>query len=234
MKLNFKRGLIHGLPVCLGYLSVSFGFGITAVSSGLTPLEAIAISATNLTSAGQAAGVNIIVSAGSYIEMILTQFIINLRYALMGISLTQRLDKSFTVPHRMVAAFGITDENFAIAYSQPQKVKPSYMYGMVLISFMGWVLGTVLGSFAGTLLPQIVTGALGIMLYAMFIAIVVPPARKERNVLFAVGLSIALSLLFTYLMPFISSGFAIILCAVISSALAAAFFPRKDEEEEEI
>ncbi len=231
MKLTFKRGVIQGFPICLGYLSVSFGFGITAVANGLTPLQATLISALNLTSAGQAAGVGIIAAMGSYIEMILSQFIINLRYALMGISLTQKLDSSFTIPHRMAAAFGITDEIFAVAYSQDGKVKPSYMYGMVFIAWLGWVGGTLLGSLAGTVLPAILTGALGIMLYAMFIAIVVPPAKENRNILFAVLLAVLLSTAFYYLAPFISSGFAIIICAVIASIAAALLFPVKEAEE---
>ncbi len=231
MKLTFKRGVIQGFPICLGYLSVSFGFGITAVANGLTPLQATLISALNLTSAGQAAGVGIIAAMGSYIEIILSQFIINLRYALMGISLSQKLDSSFTIPHRIAAAFGITDEIFAVAYSQDGKVKPSYMYGMVFISWLGWVGGTLLGSLAGTVFPAILTGALGIMLYAMFIAIVVPPAKENRNILFAVLLAVLLSTAFYYLAPFISSGFAIIICAVIASVTAALLFPVKEAEE---
>ena len=231
MKLTFKRGVIQGFPICLGYLSVSFGFGITAVANGLTPLQATLISALNLTSAGQAAGVGIIAAMGSYIEIILSQFIINLRYALMGISLSQKLDSSFTIPHRMAAAFGITDEIFAVAYSQDSKIKPCYMYGMVFISWLGWVGGTLLGSLAGTVLPAILTGALGIMLYAMFIAIVVPPAKENRNILFAVLLAVLLSTVFYYLAPFISSGFAIIICAVIASVTAALLFPVKEAEE---
>lgn len=127
MKLSFKKGLVHGLPICLGYLSVSFGFGISAVASGLSVFEATLISATNLTSAGQAAGIEIIAAAGSYIEMALTQFIINLRYALMGISLSQKLDNSYSVPARLVTSFGITDEIFAVAYSRNEKVTPVYM-----------------------------------------------------------------------------------------------------------
>ncbi len=231
MKLTFRRGVIHGFPICLGYLSVSFGFGITAVANGLTPLQATLISAFNLTSAGQAAGVGIIATMGSYIEMVLSQFIINLRYALMGISLTQKLDNCFITPHRMIAAFGITDEIFAVAYSQDGKIKPCYMYGMIFISWLGWVGGTLLGSLAGTVLPAIITGALGIMLYAMFIAIVVPPARQNGNILFAVLIATVLSIACYYLAPFISSGFAIIICAVIASTIAAIVFPVKEGEE---
>ena len=231
MKLTFKKGLLHGFPIFLGYLSVSFGFGIAAVSSGLTPLEATIISASNLTSAGQAAGIGIIAGMGSYIEMILSQLIINIRYALMGVSLSQKVDTSFNLPHRMLAAFGITDEIFAIAYSQDKKITPSYMYGMILISWLGWTSGTLLGAFAGEILPSIITGAMGIMLYAMFVAIFIPPAKENKSVLVAVSVSIVLSVVFYYALPFITSGFSVIICAVVASTLAAIVFPIKEDAE---
>ena len=230
MKLTFGKGVIHGLPIFLGYLSVSFGLGITAVSSGLSFLEATVISATNLTSAGQAAGIEVIAAAGTLIEMALTQFIINLRYALMGISLSQKLDKSFSVPYRMVTAFGITDEIFALSYSQKSPVTPNYMLGMIFISWLGWTCGTLVGALAGSFLPAIITGALGIMLYAMFVAIVVPVARDNKKVLFAALISVVLSVFFKYLTN-LSSGFTIIICAIIASVIAALIFPVSEVEE---
>ncbi|MGN0578783.1 MAG: AzlC family ABC transporter permease, partial [Ruminiclostridium sp.] len=184
--MHFFKGLYHGIPIALGYLSVSFGFGIMAVKAGLSILAAVGISVTNLTSAGQAAGVAIIAAGGSYIEMALTQLVINIRYSLMGLSLSQRLDKSFTTPHRLLASFGITDEIFAVASAQPGKVTPWYMYGLILISFLGWSGGTLLGAAAGQFLPAEITDAMGIVLYGMFLAIIIPPARKEKSVLTAV------------------------------------------------
>ncbi len=230
MKLSFGKGVIHGLPIFLGYLSVSFGLGITAVSSGLSFVEATIISATNLTSAGQAAGIEIIASAGTLIEMALTQLIINLRYALMGISLSQKLDSSFSVPSRMITAFGITDEIFALTYSQKSPITAAYMLGMIFISWVGWTSGTLVGALAGSFLPAVITGALGIMLYAMFVAIVVPVARENKKVLFASLISIALSVTFKYLTS-LSAGFAIIICAITASAVAALVFPIKEAQE---
>ena len=145
MQKPFIKGLSHGLPICLGYFSVSFGFGILAVKSGLASIEAIIISLTNLTSAGQAAGVGIIAAGGTVIEMALTQLVINLRYSLMGLSLSQKLSDKFTTPHRLLVSYGITDEIFAMAASQKDKLVPSYMYGMILISMLGWVGGTAAG-----------------------------------------------------------------------------------------
>ena len=229
---HFLKGLIHGIPIFLGYLSVSFGFGITAVKSGLTVMEAAAISLFNLTSAGQAAGVGIIAAGGSIIEMILAQFTINLRYSLMSLSLSQKLDKSFTTPRRLIASYGITDEIFALASAQPGKLTPWYMYGMILISTFGWVLGTVLGAAAGSLLPADISDALGLMLYGMFLAIIIPPARKEKGVLVAVLIAAAVSCGIYFLLPFITSGFSVIICAVIAAAICAFVFPHRDDDDE--
>lgn len=229
----FFKGMYHGIPIALGYLSVSFGFGIMAVQSGLSILDAALISITNLTSAGQAAGVGIIAAGGTLIEMIATQFVINVRYALMAISLSQKLDSSFTVPHRLAASYGITDEIFAVASAQSEPVTPPYMYGLILVSFLGWSTGTVLGAAAGELLPTAVTNAMGIVLYGMFLAIIIPPARKHKSVLFVVTAAAAISILFRYVFTSVSGGFAVIISSVIAAALGAWLFPVKEDGEEE-
>lgn len=230
MNAQFRKGLLNGVPIALGYLSVSFGFGIMAVQKGLSVFSAVMISVTNLTSAGQAAGVEIIAAGGALLEMALTQLIINIRYSLMGISLSQKLDKSFTVPHRLCASFGITDEIFAVASAQVHPVTPAYMYGLIFISFLGWSMGTFLGAAAGEILPPIITSAMGIVLYGMFIAIIIPPARKQRSVLFVVVMAAAISILFRYVFTSVSSGFSIIISACIASAVTALIFPVKEED----
>ncbi|MBR6791591.1 MAG: AzlC family ABC transporter permease [Ruminococcus sp.] len=232
MNLNFRKGMFHGLPIALGYLSVSFGFGIMAVKSGLSVFASAMISVTNLTSAGQVAGVGIIVAGGTLFEMALTQLIINLRYSLMSLSLSQKLSPEFTLRHRLMASYGITDEIFAVASSQPCLLTPSYMYGMILVAFLGWVSGTVLGASAGEILPKEVTDAMGIVLYGMFLAIIIPPSRKQKSVLFTVVLSALISILFRYVFTDISSGFAIIISALVSASVGALLFPVKDDEEE--
>ncbi|MDE6035766.1 MAG: AzlC family ABC transporter permease [Ruminococcus sp.] len=228
---DFLKGISHGIPIALGYLSVSFGFGIKAVSVGISVLWASLISATNLTSAGQTAGVDIIAVGGTLIEMILVQLTINIRYSLMAISLSQKLDSNFTLPHRLIASYGITDEIFGVCSAQKQKLTPSYMYGIILISAIGWVSGTALGATAGQLLPASISNALGIVLYGMFIAIIIPPARRQKSVLVAVILSALTSILFKYLFTAVSSGFAVIISAVIASVVCAIMFPVGEEEE---
>ena len=231
MKSDFIKGIRDGIPICLGYLSVSFGFGILAVGLGLSVLSAVGISMTNLTSAGQVAGVGIIAAGGSLIEMALTQLVINIRYSLMGISLSQKLDGSFNTAHRMIASFGITDEIFAVAVSQ-KSVSPFYMYGLIIISALGWVSGTFLGAAAGNILPASVSSAMGIVLYGMFLAIIIPPSKKEKGVLFSVIIAALFSTVFEYLIDFVSGGFAIIICSVTAAAICSVLFPIPEEQEE--
>lgn len=225
LKSPFTKGLSNGIPIALGYFSVSFGFGIMAVQSGLTAFQAIMISLTNLTSAGQAAGVGIIAAGGTLIEMALTQFVINLRYSLMGLSLSQKLSVKFTTPHRMIASFGITDEIFAVASSQKEKLVPSYMYGLIMISALGWTGGTAAGAIAGLGLPETLTAAMGMLLYGMFVAIIVPAARACRKDLIVICLAALFSVACKYLLSSLSSGFAIIISAVLAAVIGALLFP---------
>lgn len=226
---DFILGLKDGLPIALGYLSVSFGFGITAVRAGLSVLDAFIISLTNLTSAGQAQGVSIIAANGTLLEMAVVQLVINIRYALMAVSLSQNLDRSFTLRHRFLAAYGITDEIFAVCATKKKPVTPMLMYGIIVISTAGWTLGTFLGASAGEILPERMRSALGIMLYGMFIAIVVPQARKSRNVLIVVMTAVSLSTVCKYLLPMISGGFVVIICGITASLAGALLFPVKEE-----
>lgn len=232
MNSQFLKGISHGIPIALGYLSVSFGFGIVAVKANIPTLAAVIISATNLTSAGQAAGIGIIENHGTIIEMALTQLTINLRYALMALTLSQKLDPSFTLPHRLVASYGITDEIFAVASSQPVRLTPKYMYGMIFISALGWTGGTFLGAAAGNLLPLAVTNAMGIVLYGMFIAIIIPPARKSKKILIVVLIAASISIVFHFFIPVVSDGFAVIISAVVASVIGALLFPVKEDKGE--
>ena len=225
VKSPFIIGLTHGIPISLGYFSVSFGFGIMAVKSGISIVNSIIISLTNLTSAGQAAGVGIIAACGTILEMAATQFVINLRYSLMGLSLSQKLSDKFTTLHRIIASFGITDEIFAVASSQKEKLVPSYMYGLISISALGWVCGTAAGAIAGSALPTALTAAMGILLYGMFIAIIIPAAKSSKKDLTVICIAAAFSMIFKYFLPAVSFGFAIIFSAIGASVIGALLFP---------
>ena len=231
MRSDYLKGMYHGLPIGLGYLSVSFGFGITAINAGLTVLEAVGISLTNLTSAGQVAGVAIIAAAGTIIEMIITQLVINIRYSLMAISLSQKVDGSFNTLQRLLVSFGITDEIYAVAIAQQGKVSAAYMKGLILTPMIGWVGGTLLGAVAGQILPQMLTATMGIMLYGMFIAIIVPPAKKQHSIILAIALAIATNIILYYCLPMINSGFAVVISALLASVITAIFFPIKEDVE---
>ena len=226
--LSFKVGMKDGLPIGLGYLSVSFAFGVQASIAGIPIFMSVFISMTNLTSAGQLAGLTIIASLGTFLEMILTQLVINARYFLMSITLSQKLDDGFTFSHRLLSSAFITDEIFAVASSKPSFINKKYFYGLVILPYFGWALGTLLGAAAGNVLPVQITNALGIALYAMFIAIIIPPSLKSIGISFAVILSAGLSCLF-YFLPVlknnVSGGLATIICALLTSIVVAGLFP---------
>lgn len=230
---SFAKGIKDGLPICFGYLSVAFAFGIFAMAHGLTIFESVLMSMTNVTSAGQLAAVPIIAGGGTLIELAVSQLVINLRYALMSVSLSQKLGPSVRLIDRFVISFVNTDEVFAVASSQEGTVGRRYLYGLILTPFLGWSAGTLLGAAAGEFLPDIVISALGVAIYAMFIAIVLPKAKRHRPTAGCVLIAIALSCAFYYLpgLKDIPSGFTVIICAVIAAAVMAIVAPVGEEEE---
>lgn len=230
---SFAKGIRNGLPICFGYLSVAFAFGIFSIANGLTVPEAVLMSMTNVTSAGQLAAVPIIAGGGTLIELAVSQLVINLRYALMSVSLSQKLGGSVRMIDRFVIAFVNTDEVFAVASSQNGAVGKKYLYGLILTPFLGWTSGTLLGAVAGNLLPSVVISALGVAIYAMFVAIVFPKAKKHRPTAICVLIAIALSCAFRYIpvLQAVPSGFSVIICAVIAAALMAWLAPIKEAGE---
>ena len=230
--MNFRTGVHHGIPIALGYFSVATAFGLIAVNGGCTAVEALFISLFNVTSAGQFAGVTVMASAGSYIEMAMTQFLINARYSLMSISLSQKVDSRFTTLPRILLSTFITDEIYAVAIGQKEDVSAKYYAGLSCLPYVGWAAGTFFGAFMGNILPQVLTTSLSIGLYGMFIAIVVPVVKSSRKTLIIVGISLAISCLLYFIPAFdkVSAGFAIIISAVIASAAGAVLFPIDDEE----
>ncbi|MDD6483300.1 MAG: AzlC family ABC transporter permease [Clostridiales bacterium] len=229
---EYKHGLRDGIPIALGYFSVSFAFGIMAAEAGLEVWEAALVSLMNVTSAGQFAGVTVMAALGSYIEMALTQLVINLRYSLMAISLSQKADGKFRGIWRALLGFGITDEVFAAAAGKDGEVSRSYFAGIISLPIISWTAGTLCGAVLGNVMPEFITNALGVALYGMFIAIVIPKAKESRKILAAVIMSAVISLMVKYIPWFsgISSGFAIIICAVAASAVCALIFGGKENE----
>ncbi len=231
-RTEYKKGLETGIPVGLGYFSVSFGFGAMAIAQGLKALDATLISATNLTSAGQFAGLTLIVAMGTLWEMIMTQVVINSRYSLMSIALAQRMGERIGFLPRLLIAYFNTDEIFALAMARTEPLTVPFMLGLGTLPFLGWTGGTLMGALAGSVLPADIRAALGVMLYGMFIAIVVPPAKQEKPVLITVILALTASCLFAWVpaLQNVSAGISIVICTVAAAAAAAAIFPVADEE----
>ena len=230
---SWKQGLQDGIPIALGYVSVSFAFGMMASNQGIPVWASVVISFSNLTSAGQFAGLGIIAANGSMMEMALSQFVINLRYFLMSLSLTQKLDEKTKTLQRAVIAHGITDEIFALSSSKPKKVGFLYMISLMFLPILGWTGGTFLGAAASTLLPVILRDSLGIMIYGMFLAIIIPPCRTSKNIGIVVLIAAVTSCLFQVLSAYISigSGFVIILCTLFAAGVGAFLFPIDGEEQ---
>ncbi len=231
---SFAKGVRDGIPICLGYMAVSFAFGIFAVGLGLSVPETLLVSMTNVTSAGQLAGVPIIASSGSFLELAATQLIINLRYSLMSVSLSQKLGKSIKLKDRFLIAAENTDEVFAVAMSQKGTVGRRYMYGLMLPPYLGWSGGTLVGAIAGNILPEILISAFGVAIYGMLIAVVIPETKKNRATALCALCAVAMSCAFKYIpvMNKVPSGFVIMICAVTISAVFAIIAPVKTSEDE--
>ena len=230
---DFKHGLRSGIPIGLGYLAVSFSFGIMAVSFGFTWWQAVLISMLTVTSAGQLSAISTMLTPGRYAEMLISQFTINLRYSFMSVSLSQKTSESFSGIKRWMLGFFMTDEIFAVASAQ-KTVTPIFFLGLSTLPYLGWTCGTLLGSVVGSVLPEIVMNCLCLAIYGMFLAIILPDARKSKAVLTVICTACVLHCLFYYL-PFlnkISTGIAISICAIVAATLGALLFPVGNEDED--
>jgi predicted branched-subunit amino acid permease len=232
--VQWKNGLRDGVPIFLGYFAVSFAFGIMAKKAGLTAFQAVFMSFTNLTSAGQFASLALIGSAAPYLEMAITQLVINLRYCLMSCSLSQKLGPQTPLLHRFLVAFGVTDEIFGVSVCREGSLSPFYCYGLMSMGIPGWSLGTLCGVISGGLLPGRIVSALSVALYGMLIAVIVPPAKGNKVLSGIILISMTMSLLFA-MIPFlsqISSGFKIIILTLLIAGAAALLFPVKEAANE--
>ena len=228
-KVAFKKGIVAGIPIALGYFAVAFTFGMMAVQGGLSIGQSVLISLTNVTSAGQFAGLDIILAQGTLWEMALTQLIINLRYCLMSLAISQKLDKRFKFFHRFFIAFGMTDEIFGVSAASPGKSSPFFHYGAMLVAIPGWTIGTLVGAVAGSVLPAKIISALNVAIYGMFLAIIIPPCKENKAIAFAVAASFALSSAAAFIPAIgdIPSGIKTVALTVIVSVAAAILFPIK-------
>ncbi|MED3763577.1 AzlC family ABC transporter permease [Ureibacillus sp. FSL K6-8385] len=228
----WKKGVKTGIPVAFGYFAVSFSFGILCKKAGLNPFEAVLMSATNLTSAGQFAGLSMITAMATLIEIVLAQLIINSRYFLMSFSLSQKIPTDTPIYHRLLLSYGITDEIFGVSIAQPGKLNPYFMYGVMTAAVPGWTLGTLFGVASGNIFPERITSALSIALYGMLLAVIIPPAKKNKAIAGMIVVSMLFSSLFAIIpvLKNISSAVKIIVLTVVIAGCAAFFFPLKEDE----
>lgn len=230
----FCDGMRDGLPIGLGYFAVAFSLGIAARTAGLDVLQATLASLLCNASAGEYAGFTVIAANSAYIEMVAVTLVANARYVLMSCAMSQRFAPDTSAWHRVAMGFDITDELFGIAMARPGSLEPSYTYGAMLVSVPMWAAGTALGAAAGNILPAVVVTALGVALYGMFIAIIIPPARRERAVGIAVAVSFAASYAMSRITVFsgISEGTRTVILTLAIAAAAAVIFPRGDDMED--
>lgn len=233
-KTWFLKGMRDGIPIALGYFAVSFTLGIAARKAGMTAVQSGIMSAAMLASAGEYAGIHAIATGAGFLEIAVTELVVNLRYMLMSSALSQKVRRDKPFYHRLLMAYTVTDEIFGISVAVDGRLHPAYMYGAASVAAPGWVIGTMLGVVIGMILPARVMSALNVALYGMFLACVIPPSRKSRVVAGVVVVSMAASWAFTKLpgLNQISSGFQIILLTILVSAAAAICFPVKEEKED--
>lgn len=230
-KQAFVQGIKDGIPIALGYFAVAFSLGIAAKNIGLNPFQGYLSSFLNHASAGEYAEFTVIASQAPYWEMVLIILVANARYLLMSTALSQRFDPKTKIGHRILVGFGITDEIFGAAINRPGFIEPWYVYGLMLLPIPVWATGTAIGVVAGNILPAAVTSALSVALYGMFIAIIIPPARKSRVIALIVAVSFVLSFIADKLLSVITSGMRTIILTVVISALAALIFPHEEDEQ---
>lgn len=229
---EFGAGLRDGIPIALGYFTVCIAFGLQVVTAGMPPWVIGVQSATNLSSSGQFAGIAVIIAGGSALQLALTVAVVNLRYVLMSLSLSQKLEPGITWWQRMLVAYGVTDEIFALAMRR-DRVPWTYYVGLTLVPIVGWTSGGLVGAIAGTMLPPSIQAAMGVLLYAMFVAVVVPPAKGSRSIMAVVGVAAVTSTLLAFL-PVVNTievGWRIIIATLIAAAFGATVFPVPAEQE---
>lgn len=231
-RIYFLKGIKNGFPIALGYLAVAFTLGITARNAGMTAWQATLTSLACNASAGQYAGFTVIAAGGTYMEMAVMELVANLRYLLMSCSLSQKFSPDTKLFHRFLVGYDVTDEIFGVAIAEPGLLNPFYNYGMMTLAIPGWALGTFFGVIMGNVLPASVVSALSVGLYGMFIAIIIPPARKSRILAVLIVISMTASYIFSKLplTASVSSGMRAIILTVIIAGIAAVLFPVKEEE----
>lgn len=234
-KQVFKEGFTDGIPIALGYLAVAFSLGILARKANFTPLQGFVNSFLNHASAGEYAVYTVVAASSGFIEMAIMTAVVNARYLLMSTALSQKFDSNTSIIHRILVGFTVTDELFAITIKRPGLIQPIYNYGAFLVAVLGWSFGTAFGILAGELMPLRVVSAFSVALYGMFLACIMPEARKHRVVAVLIIISFVLSYVANKLTIFsnISAGTKTIILTVVIATFAAILFPHPEVEDDD-
>ena len=228
----FLEGMRDGMPICLGYVAVAFSLGIAARRAGIDAFQGFLMSFLNNASAGEYALITTIAADAGYLEAAVITLVANARYLLMSTALSQRFSPDEKIRHRLLVSYDITDELFGIAIAREGYLEPMYSYGAFAVAIPGWAFGTAFGIIMGNLLPALIVRALGVALYGMFLAIIIPPAKKDKIVGVLVVISFAASFVLSR-MPVTadwSEGTRTILLTILIAGVAAVLFPKKEEE----
>ncbi|SCZ77447.1 AzlC family ABC transporter permease [Pseudobutyrivibrio xylanivorans] len=233
--LAYREGTKDGVPIALGYFAVAFSLGILARNANFTPLQGFINSFLNHASAGEYAVYTVVAAGASYVEMAIMTLVVNARYLLMSTALSQKFDSTTSMLHRMCVGFTVTDELFAITIKRPGHIEPFYNYGAFIIAVLGWCFGTSCGIIAGELMPLRLVSAFSVALYGMFLACIMPEARKHRIVAVLIIISFVLSYIASRVSLFagISSGTKTIILTVVIASIAAIAFPHPEEEDDD-
>ncbi len=233
---DILHGLHVGFPIALGYFAVAFSLGIIAAKAGLTAPEGFLSSFFIRASAGEYGVYTLVAVQAAYVEVVAMCLVANLRYMLMSAALSQKIAPGTSWWRRLLMAGCVTDEIFAISIAHPGYTPPAYTYSAALISTLFWASGCAMGITAGNLLSPDMVTALSMSLYGMFLAIIIPPTRKDRNVLYALIASFVLSGLCA-IAPVIgewSSGMRTVVLTILISAVAAWLKPINLDADESI
>ncbi len=226
VKTRFLYGARAGIPVVLGFIPVGIAFGVMARQAGFSTLETCLMSLSVYAGASEMMAVGMYAQGAGILAIIIATFFLNLRHIIMSTCVFSRM-KASKLGLRLLAAFGVTDESFAVFTTIPEKqCTPAFFLGLILVTYSSWNIGTLIGAAASDLLPPIVTASLGIALYAMFIGLLMPGLRGNFRLFLLVLFTAVVNSLLSLCIP---SSWALIISTLAGAAAGVFFVDLKDE-----
>ena len=212
---QIRDGIRNALPIALGYFPVSITFGILAKNAGLDFFQATLFSVLNLAGASQFMAISLISSSAQISGILIATFLINFRYVLMSAAITHKIEEK-SISAIPFFAFGITDEVFSVSALRAEPLTKQFMFALVLVSYFGWIAGTIFGYLIGETFPPTLNKAMIMGLYGMFIAILVPIIKNSLAYTLIALLSAIFNSILKYL-DFLPAGWSIIVSILLAS-----------------